>query len=633
VEFVLLGRLDARSDGRRVQLGHARQRAVLAVLLVEADRGVPTDQLIERAWGDHHPRRPYDTLYSYLSRLRRVLADAGGVDLTRDSTGYRLCVDEETVDVLLPGTPTCAVLVTSRNSLTGLVGGLGAHPLPVDVLSEGESRSMLARRLGEERLAAEPDAVAEVLASCAGLPLALGVAAARAAVQPELDLAVIATELRDANGRLGVLDEDDGMPGLRAVLFGSYRALKPRQARVYALLGCAVGPDISLPAAAALTGLPADELAAALRGLEQRSLLQQHSPGRWRMHDLVRLYAGELCRRRPAQARRSAQRRLVDFLLHTSHAAARLLAPSRPPIALGGAVAGVRPHLLADVAAAEAWLDGEYSCLVAAQQLAMECGWRDTVWQLAWALWTFQHRRGYLHDQVAVWRKALSAVGETADPTSQIQVHRALGRAYGEVARHAEAVDHLHQALALAERSADIFHQAEAALALGRVYGQSGDDERALRHSTAALKLYRELGEPVREAVSRNGVGWHLIRLGRYDEAAVHLRAALDLHRRHRDTTYRADTLDSLGNLALRTRRYAEAVRYFDQAMALLREHGDLYGQADTLAQLGEAYCALGRRTDAERAWQQAGELYRVQRRAGEADRVEQRLHAIRGHG
>ncbi len=312
--------------------------------------------------------------------------------------------DTGQVEYLLPGTSTCVVLVTSRDRLTGLVSGHGAQPLAVGMLTDAEARDLLVRWLGEERLAAEPEAVASLLAGCAGLPLALGIAAARAAVAPELELGAIAAELRDDSTRLGALDEEDAAASLRAVLAGSYRALDARQAQVFALLGCAVGPDVSAPAAAAVTGLSVEDVAVTLRRLERRSLLQPSGDGRWRMHDLVRLYATEQSDRMPAPERQAARLRLVDFFLHTCHTAALLIAAQRQPIALDEPASGSQPLTLADRAAASDWLDGEYPCLVAAQRLALEQGWYPAVWQLAWALQTFQHRRGYLHDRVAVWR-------------------------------------------------------------------------------------------------------------------------------------------------------------------------------------------------------------------------------------
>jgi hypothetical protein len=201
--------------------------------------------------------------------------------------------DTSQVVPLLPGGSGCTVLITSRRQLTGLVTGHGARAIAVDLLPEAEARELLASYVGAERLAAEPDAAAELLACCAGLPLAISVVSAQAAAHPGFPLAVLAGELREAGTRLATLETGDPAASVRTVLSCSYQALDPRAAVMLGLLGLAPGPDISLPAAAALAGLPAGQAQAILRDLETVSLVQQHSPGRYRIHDLVRLYAAE----------------------------------------------------------------------------------------------------------------------------------------------------------------------------------------------------------------------------------------------------------------------------------------------------------------------------------------------------
>jgi DNA-binding SARP family transcriptional activator len=229
--------------------------------------------------------------------------------------------DADQVVPLLPGTPSCTVLVTSRNRLSRLVATHGAHPLPVDALPAAASRQELVHRLGAARLAAEPEAVEDLLAHCGGFPLALGILAARAQSATELPLASLADELREAATRLAAFDA-----GLPDVLSWSYRTLTTDQARLFALLGLAPGPDISMPAAASLVGLPPSRARTLLRALEDAHLVRQHVAGRYRMHDLVKLYAADRAADDlPADVTVAAQRRLVDFYLHTARTAERLL--------------------------------------------------------------------------------------------------------------------------------------------------------------------------------------------------------------------------------------------------------------------------------------------------------------------
>jgi DNA-binding SARP family transcriptional activator/tetratricopeptide (TPR) repeat protein len=531
---------------------------------------------------------------------------------------------------LLPGSATCTVIVTSRDRLTGLVSRHGADCLSLDVLDEVDSRELLVRRLGIQRLAEEPDAVASLLAGCGGLPLALGIAAARAVMQPVAGLAVIAGELRDATTRLSALDEDGSQASLRAVLSWSYATLTDRQAGVFAALGLAADPDIGLPAAAALAGLPVAEMAAALRALEQRSLLQQHLPGRWRMHDLIRLYAAEQAARDlPEDRRAAAIGRLVGFYLHTAHSASRLLDPHRPPIPVAGPVAGTDPQPLPDETAALAWLDAEHQCLLAIQRHAATWGRHREAWQLAWTLDPLHGRRGHLHDNVVVWRNGLAAARHLGDPDMQAVAHRRIGNAFVRARRFADAVDHLDLALAVAEQSADLSGQAHTRLALAQAFGEQGDDQRALEHATEAGRLYRSVDNPVREANALNTSGWYLARLGRHDEARSHLAAALTLSRRHSFRDTEADTLDSLGYLAHRAGRHADAARHYEQALALFGDLGNTYGEADTLNRLGAVHADLGGNDRARHVWRAAIELYEAQRRTADADRVRRQLRDL----
>jgi hypothetical protein len=265
--------------------------------------------------------------------------------------------DTDQVSPLLPGSPTCTVLVTSRHRLAGLAALHGAHLLDLDILPEPDARELLARHLGHERLAAEPEAVADLLAVCAGLPLAVRIVAARAAHHPTFPLAVLAEDLRDVSTRLDALDAGDLRVNLRAVLSWSVQTLSPPAARLFGLLGISPGPDLSLPAAASLAALPTGQVRAVLREVENASLVQQHVPGRYRMHDLIRLYTTDEAHHDLTEdARNAALRRVLDFCTHTAHTAACLLYPQRPPIRLDPPAPGVGPLPLPDVPAAMAWL-------------------------------------------------------------------------------------------------------------------------------------------------------------------------------------------------------------------------------------------------------------------------------------
>ena len=244
----------------------------------------------------------------YRSRLagRRVLIV---VDNARDAAQVR---------PLLPGTPGCLVLVTSRNQMSSLVATGGAHPLPLDLLTADDARALFTRRVGVDRTSGEPAAVTEILDRCAGLPLALAVIAARAAVSHTLPLSALAQRLRRDHERLDALTTGDPSTDLRAVLSASYRALRPPTARLFRLLGLHPGPDISAPAAASLAARPLGEVREMLAGMAGANLVVEHLPGRYTFHDLLRAYAADTAtrtdRRTPAARLHAAAHRPLPAL-------------------------------------------------------------------------------------------------------------------------------------------------------------------------------------------------------------------------------------------------------------------------------------------------------------------------------
>jgi DNA-binding SARP family transcriptional activator/tetratricopeptide (TPR) repeat protein len=528
--------------------------------------------------------------------------------------------DAAQVMPLLPGGSTCVVLVTSRQRLTSLVVAHGAHPVELDVLPEVDGRELLTKHLGRDRVAADPAAAAELLDRCAGLPLAISVVAARAAVQPGLPLRVLADELRD---RLDVLDTDDLSTSLRATLSWSHRALPAAPAAVFELLGLAPGPDIGLAAAASLAGMSTVDAGRALWRLQDAHLVRQQVPGRYRMHDLVRRYAAE---RQPDEV---ALRRLVDHYLHTAFAAARLLDPHREPIRLAEPVTGSHPASLADEAAALDWLTTEHANLLASQRTAADRGWHGPVWQLAWTLDTFHWRCGHLHHAREMWVAGLAAADALDDLAARTRCHQRLGNACAPLGFHTEARHHLQQALTLAERTGDLADQAHTHHILAWVWEESGDDRRALDHANYAVRLFRVVGRPAWEANALNTAGWYHARLGQHDQARLHCEAALRLFHHHVDPQGEAATLDTLGYVAHHTGQHTEARDFYQRALTLFRDLGYAYEEANTLAHLGRTHHVLGHHDQARVALLDALNLYQSQHRAADTARVRHDLDQL----
>jgi tetratricopeptide (TPR) repeat protein len=532
--------------------------------------------------------------------------------------------DSAQVESLLPGSPTCAVLVTSRKVLNGLVATHGAHHLTLDVLTSVEAHDLLVRRLGAARVAAEPGAVAELVGFCRGFPLALGIIAGHAQARPHVPLAEFAVELRDLG--LGALENDDPAASLPTVLSWSYDALTAEQRTTFGLLAVAPGPDIGLPAATSLTGLTPTRTRRMLRDLEDASLLGRDADGRYSMHDLIRRYAADT-----ADQPDAALRRVVDFYLHTAHAAAALLDPHATPIPLAPAEPGCRPHHPSTGTEALVWFDAEHQALLATQHTATAQGRHQAAWHLAWTLTPFHDRRGHRHDNLAVWRVGLGAAARLDDPITRTLAHRFLGTANADLGRHDEAIGHLRQALSLAERHRDEVNQARIHRMLAQAWGQQDDNERALEHATRALALNRSVGEPVVQADGLNTVGWFAARLGDYDRAREHCQAALALHQLHDDPEGEASALDSLANIDYHTGHHRESIEHYRRALALFRDIDNTFQVADVLDGLGHPHAALGEHDEARAAWEDALGMYLMQGRDDDEERVRRQLGALGG--
>ncbi|MQY26327.1 ATP-binding protein [Nocardia aurantia] len=538
--------------------------------------------------------------------------------------------EAQQVAPLLPGGHACTVLVTSRLRLAGLVVNHGARSVDLSVLSEEDSRRLLAGHIGAARLDTEPEAVGSLLRYCAGLPLALSIVAARATAHPNFPLAALADELHDQNIRLDSLDAGEIPLNLRAVFSFSYRALPDDIAELFGLLSLAPGPDIGLPAAAESAGLPIARARFMLLQLETAHLVSQPVPGRFSFHDLLRLYATEQARLNLSEdRRRAALHRLLSFYLHTAHTAERLLDPHRHPIDIDPPAADCNPLALPDLAAADVWFETEHANLLATQLLAGELGRHDSTWQLAWSLDTFHYRRGRLHEWRSTWETSLVSARAIGDPRVLSLAHRLLGDVHLNLGNHAASLRELGEALRVAEEADDRLSQAHAHRILTWACGRQHDDRAALEHATAALSLYRALGEPVRVAAMLNATGWFESRLGDFEGAQQHCEAALRVCRRHDYRVGEANTLVSLGYVAQRTDRPADALAFYQQALALFRDLSSTYYQADTLDRIGQIHAGQGRPESARDAWTAALRIYREKYRPEDAQRVRAELDEL----
>ncbi|MFI6070354.1 BTAD domain-containing putative transcriptional regulator [Actinoplanes sp. NPDC051343] len=539
------------------------------------------------------------TLHEQTALYRSLLADRRVLVLLDNAR------DAAHVRPLLPGASACLTLVTSRDRLAGLLAD-GARPVDLDLLPPEESRQLLAARIGAARVAAEPSAVAQIVAGCTGLPLALAVVAVRAATRPSFPLSAVAAQLRHARSTLDVLD-DDPDNDVRAVMSWSYRALRPPAARLFRMLGRYAGPDVSVAAAAARAGEPVARIGAALAELTRAHLLREHQPGRYDMHDLLRAYAAELADRiDPPAEREAADRRMIDHLLHTGFAAAMLIYPNREPIALSPPGPDVPVPPLADHKQAQAWFTAEHRVLLAAVRRCAALGWDRLTEHLAWTLMTFLLRGGHWQDWADTQEAALTAARRLDDRPGQAIAQRSLARALSRLGRHEESDAQFRQALDLFVELDDLAGQATTHDNLSHVLVTRGRQEDAVRHARRSVELYRRAGRLDGVASALNSVAWMLAQSGDPAEAVACGQEALTLHQQIGDRDGEAATYDTIGYAQHRLGDWSAAVARYERALTLYRALGDRYNIAATLWHLGDTQAAAGEPVAARRSWQEA---------------------------
>ncbi|MFF3392740.1 BTAD domain-containing putative transcriptional regulator [Streptomyces sp. NPDC002669] len=535
--------------------------------------------------------------------------DARAALLRTETAGRRLlfvldnATDAAQVRPLLPGGAGCAVVVTGRGRLAGLAVTDGALLLSLDVLSREEAHELLVARLGADRVAAEPEAVAELIGLCARLPLALAVTAARAVGRPGFALSAVAAELRDARGRLDVLDAGEGVSSVRAVFSWSYLRLDAGTARVFRLLGLHPGRDAAAPAVAALARLSVREAAAALTALARVHLIDEHRPGRYSFHDLLRAYAVGLVTEDPEAERTGALHRLFDHFLHTAHTAGRQLAPVRGELPLSPPVPGSVPHRPEGYEEAMAWFEAEHAVLLAVTDAAGPAGFDDHAWQLPLAMGDFLHLSGRWHDWVATQRTAIAAARRQEDRAGTALCHCESGRAAIRLGRHEEARDELSRALELQRELGDLAAQADTLRTLGWSYEQQGDYRATLHCVEQVLELQLAVGNPAGQGGALNNIGWCHTHLGDHEKALACCHEALRLHRAGGSPLGEAYTWQTLGFTRRAMGQYTEALDCYRRCRDGFRRLGNRYGEADALRSLGEILRTVGDRAGAREAW------------------------------
>ncbi|WP_018567140.1 AfsR/SARP family transcriptional regulator [Streptomyces sp. PsTaAH-124] len=586
-----------------------------------ADSAIP-DSLEERA-----------ALYRSVLDGRRVLVL---LDNARDAAQIR---------PLLPGTEGCAALVTSRVRMVGLAG---AHLVDLDVMSPEEALQLFVRIVGEERVASEREAALDVVAACGFLPLAIRIAASRLAARRTWTVSVLAAKLADERRRLDELQAGD--LAVKATFELGYGQLEPAQARAFRLLGLADGPDISLAAAAAVLDLPAEDTEDLLEALVDTSLLESAAPGRYRFHDLVRLYARACAERdeQPPGERDAALSRLLDFYLAT---AAGAYALERPGDRLVDHLHTARhPGLVfEDRHKAQDWLYTEaVSLLACVRQSTRPASLEravDTLWaavdlaesgtnskayeSVAAALRDAAERDAapraearaliclaYVHSITGRFDLAVRAAEHSArlssgtDPLAACWAYNTLGVIAIYQKRFEDGESLLTRAIEGFRACQDRAGEASALCNLSRIHLDSGRTHSAVSLAQQGTDMYDDMGHALKGANGRYALGLALTQSGRTSEAAARLQEALTVFQDSRQQLWAGMTLFRLAEVDLAARRPAQAAAGAELALGVLRDIGGDWRRGNVLVVLGRALSGIGQTGRAQVCWQDALALY-----------------------
>ncbi|GAA2269936.1 BTAD domain-containing putative transcriptional regulator [Glycomyces scopariae] len=517
--------------------------------------------------------------------------------------------DAEQVRPFLPGSAAgsgSVVLVTSRNRLRSLRRREGAHLVELEPFTPDESAALLGGVLGPEAVAGHAGAIAELAGLCGHLPLAVALAAERVR-NTGMALPALVEEAREGRARLDALG--DGADDVRKVFSWSYEALPGPEAAAFRALGTAPGTDIGAAAAAALTGSPS--ATRLLESLVDHNLLRRPRPGRYELHDLLRVYAAELA---AADGGHDADlARLLDWYIATGLSARAHLQPTSEDPRLERP-AGVEPLAFADSQEALGWFEAEHANLVAAVGAAAAAGLDRRCWRLVHLLWAHLDRcrawpemavlgeaglaaarragdrfgeaemltmgaslrhLGRFEEAIGSQREALALYFELGSTGGQAAVLNNLGMIFRSMGRHEEAIDHLRRCAALDEAAGDPADLAVSLFNLARSYIDAGRAAEAIEAAGRSLELLRGLGHRRGQGRAMEAIGLAHRQAGEHEAAARWLREASEVFGEIGDRWYESVSLTALGRSLRAGGRGAEAAEVLERALALATELGD----------------------------------------------------------
>lgn len=640
-----LDQLDAQPGGATIVTGTAGVgKTALAVHWAHRVRHrFPDGQLYVdlRGYGPEEPLRPDDALSGF---LRALGVEGAGIptDQAERAARFRTLVDGrrmlllldnastvEQVRPLLPGTSTCHVVITSRDTLPGLVARDGARRVQLGLLSAGEALALLCSLIGD-RVYTEPEAADALAARCVRLPLALRLAAELGARRPSVTLAELVDELTDEQYRLDTLDAGgDTRTALRAVFSWSYQQLGEQAARMFRLLASAPIHDFDAYVAAALTGSDLGTARQQVDVLFRAHLIEHTIEGRLHLHDLLRTYATELSAELDSDAdRQESLTRLFGYYLHVTAEAMHAVAPyephRRPTVPAWGGPSPSFAHYDDGIA----WLHAERVNLFTTAKFAADRARPSYTSRLSGLLFRYLDVSGHHDDALFLHDRALTAARAEGDHEGEVYALRGLACVHRWLGNYGESLTYNVQLLNLAERTGNRVMQTSSLNNLALVHWKKGEYEEAVRYYESALTITDYDGERATKGRLRNNLGAVYQLLGRHDEALAHHQYALDIAQEDDDHDLRGWVLVDLGVVNQRLHRYDEASELQRSALELARERGDRNLEGEALNGLGEIARSIG---DPHQAIERHEEALRVVVKIGDR-REEARAHEGIGH-
>ncbi|MQS16493.1 tetratricopeptide repeat protein [Streptomyces kaniharaensis] len=594
-----------------------------------------------RGYDPGQPVTAQEALHRFLTSLG-VHAQSVPQDLDAAAALYRSLLAERRILVvldnaatvsqvrpLLPGSASCLVVVTSRSRLSGLAVRDGARRLTLGTLPEPEAVALLRAVTAGHRSQDDPDKLTELARLCAQLPLALRIAAERAASFPHMGLDNLIADLRDESALWDALSvgDDEEADAVRTVFAWSYRALPDQVARLFRFLGLHPGPEFGLHAAAALAQLTTSRTRQLLDSLVGAHLVEQTAPDRYQFHDLLRAYATDQAQHEePPNERQAALRRLLDWYLHTADAAQNWISPAEAHLPLTPPADGVHPLAFPDYNAAVDWAERDRTNLLQAVRTAVAAGYDQLAWQLAAVLWNAQAPSAPGADWLAVGHIGLDAAARLGDRPAEGQLLTDLGMGYTRINALTESLECHRKALAIWRELDDRLNEAHSLNLLGLVHLRSRQLSDAAQYFEQAIAAFQLQGSAHWQATTLSNLASAHYRAGHMTQAAATIHQALTAHRSLNNQRGEGNVLRLLSDLQREEGELEEALRSAHDALDIALGLRDHRLEGFWLITLGDAQQANGQFTDALESYQRAAVLHR---RLGDRSREALAWHGV----